>query len=369
MKSCGIIVEYNPFHKGHQLHIEKSKQLSNCDVLIAVMSGNFVQRGEPAIIDKWKRCESAIQNGVDLVLELPYIFATQSANQFAYGSVKTLSLAKADYICFGSESNNLDELIEIAKTSINVDNLKENLNAGESFPKSYGLLSKVMEPNDILAVSYLKHILNTNIVPISIQRTNHYHDLYIKDISSASAIRNALFNNKDIYETTVMKEILLNSELVSLEMFYPYLRTLLLTLDKEYLNNIFLFNEGIENHLIKQAFKYDNIDNFLNASTTRRYTTSRIKRSLVQLLNQVSKNEVYNLKPLNTIRVLGMNNIGRRYLKQLKDVNVASRFSMVQDGYRQLEYKSTLAYSSALSEKNRQLLINNEIGGPIYLNI
>ena len=369
MKSCGIIVEYNPFHKGHEIHINQARTKSNCDVLIAVMSGNYVQRGEPAIIDKFTRATSAIQNGVDLVLELPYIYSTQSASKFAYGAVSVLKLAQVDSICFGSESNNLEELIEIANTPINTDNLKESLNKGESFVRSYGLLSKTMEPNDILAVSYLKEILKTNIRPISIQRTNHYHDLDIKDISSASAIRNAIFNNEDIKETTNMKDILLNNELVNLEMIYPYIRLLLLTLDKEYLSNIFLFNEGIENHLIKQAYKYSNLNDFLNASTTRRYTTSRIKRTLIQLLNQVTKSEVEKLKPLNTIRVLAMNKKGRNYIKTLKDVNIASRFSKVQDGYRQLEYKAALSYSNVLNNKNRQDLINKEIGGSIYLEI
>ena len=152
------------------------------------MSGNYVQRGEPAIIDKFTRASFAINNGVDLVLELPYIFSTQSASKFAYGAVSILKLAKVDSICFGSESNNLDELIEIAKSPINTDNLKESLNKGNSFVRSYGLLSRTMAPNDILGVSYLKEMLKTNIKPISIQRTNHYHDLEIKDVSSASAI-------------------------------------------------------------------------------------------------------------------------------------------------------------------------------------
>jgi predicted nucleotidyltransferase len=369
MKSCGIIVEYNPFHNGHKIHIDNAKKESKCDVLIAVMSGNYVQRGEPAIIDKFTRASFAINNGVDLVLELPYIFSTQSASKFAYGAVSILKLAKVDSICFGSESNNLDELIEIAKSPINTDNLKESLNKGNSFVRSYGLLSRTMAPNDILGVSYLKEMLKTNIKPISIQRTNHYHDLEIKDVSSASAIRNALFNNTDIKDTTNMKEILLNNELINLEMFYPHIRLLLLTLDKDYLSNIFLFSEGIENHLIKQAHKYSDFNDFINASTTRRYTTSRIKRTLIQLLNQVTKKEVDNLKPINTIRILALNNKGRKYINTLKDVNIASRFSKVQDGYRELEKKAALSYSSVLSEKNRQDLIAKEIGGSIYIDI
>ena len=368
MKTCGIVVEYNPFHNGHKLHIDKTKDITKCDVLIAVMSGNYVQRGEPAILDKWTRAKTAIENGVDLVIELPYAFSTQSASKFAYGAIKSLDIAKVNCICFGSETNNIEELIEIAETSISVDNLKENMSKGDSFPKAYGLLSKTMGPNDILGVAYLKEILKTNIKPYTIQRTNSYHDLTIQEISSASAIRKAVLSNEQIYDTTIMKDQLLNSELVVLDSFYPYLRTLLLTLDKNYLSNIFLFSEGIENHLAKQALKYDNLKDFLDACTTRRYTTSRIKRCLVQLLNQVSKSEINNLEELNYIRVLAMNNKGRNYLKTLKDVNVASRFSLIPKCYRDLEYKACLSYSTFLNEKNRQSVLLKEIGGPIYIN-
>ncbi|MCI6271555.1 MAG: nucleotidyltransferase family protein [Erysipelotrichaceae bacterium] len=368
MKAVGIIVEYNPLHKGHKLHIEKTKEITKPDVLIAVMSGNFVQRGEPAIIDKWKRAKAAILNGVDLVIELPYVFSVQSATQFAYGAVKCLNLAGVSDIVFGSESNNLEELIEISKTSINADNLKESLSVGNSFVKSYGLLSKTMQPNDILAVAYLKEILKTNIKPHTIQRTNHYHDLSIQEISSASAIRNAFLNGTKC-ESSLMYDELTNGELMTLNKFYPLIRYLLLTLEKKYLQEIFLVSEGIENHLIKQALISENLDIFLKNSTTKRYTSSRIKRILIHLINHIKKEDIKKLEELNTIRILAMNNKGRNYLKSLKNVNIASRFSKIQDGYREIEYKSCLTYASMLKEKNHHELIKNEIGGLIYINM
>lgn len=370
MKVCGIIVEYNPFHNGHLYHIQKAREISKCDVLVAVMSGNFVQRGEPAILDKWKRAKIAVEMGVDCVIELPYIFATQSASHFAKGSIACLKLAQIDILVFGSESNNHDELMEIAQSCINVDHLKESMNAGHSFAKSYGLLSKEMQPNDILGVAYLKELIDTSIEYFTIQRTNHYHSQIIDDtIASASAIRLACENHQDYTLTTPMASQLTQGPCVYLKQLYPYLRTLLCTLDKDYIASIFLMSEGIENHLIKQAQSCATFEQFINQSTTRRYTSSRIKRCCLQLLNQVTKKEVEKLPPLDTIRILAFNNVGRSYLKilQNKEVKVASKFAQVPLPYRKLEYRTTLLYSSLLSEDQRLTLLKKEIGSPIYI--
>lgn len=370
MKVCGIIVEYNPFHNGHLYHIQKAREISQCDVLVAVMSGNFVQRGEPAIIDKWKRAQIAVEMGVDCVIELPYVFATQSASHFARGAITCLKIAQIDSLVFGSESNNLEELLEIAQSSINVDHLKESMNAGHSFVKSYGLLSKDMQPNDILAVAYLKELTDTSIKPYTIQRTNHYHSQSIDGtIASASAIRLACSTHQSFELTTPMAKQLTHGPCVYLKEFYPYLRTLLCTLDKDYIASIFLMSEGIENHLIKQAQSCETYEQFINQSTTRRYTSSRIKRCCLQLLNQVTKKEVETLPPLDTIRILAFNNTGRNYLKILqdKDVKIASKFAQVPQPYRKLEYKTTLLYTSLLHENDRQQLLKKEIGSPLYI--
>ncbi len=370
MKICGIIVEYNPFHYGHKLHIQKARELTNCDILIAVMSGNFTQRGEPAIINKWKRAEAAITHGVDCVIELPYFYATQSASFFAQGALACLKLAKIDTLVFGSESNNLEELEEMAFSCIHVDNLKEALTQGFSFPKAYGLLAKEMGPNDILGVSYLKALQGTSIKPYSIQRTVHYHDpcLYTT-ISSASAIRKAYFEGINVEPQTPMAHVLAQEPCVSFRDFYPYLRLLLSTLSSNYLKSIFLFSEGIENHLKKQALLCPTFEEFIEKSTTRRYTSSRIKRCCLQLLNQVTKEEATNLPPLNTIRVLAFNEKGRNYLKKLRkeEVSVASKFSQIQKEFRDLEFRTTVLYSSALPEQERAQLLQLEIAGPLYI--
>ena len=222
MKVTGIIVEYNPFHYGHLYHIEKSRELSVCDVLIAVMSGNFVQRGEPALIDKWQRTKAALENGVDLVIELPFAYCNQSAKQFAEGAIKILDLAQVSNVVFGSESNNISELQEIADMSINVNNLKESMRSGIGFPKAYGLMAGEYYPNDILGIAYLKALKGTSIQPFTIQRTVHYNDPNLDNkIASAKAIRSGVFNDKDISSFTPMK--IDKNDVHTLEPYYPYI--------------------------------------------------------------------------------------------------------------------------------------------------
>ena len=124
MNLCGIIVEYNPFHNGHMLHINKAKELSRADGTIAVMSGNFCQRGDFSVIDKFAKAEIAINHGVDLVVELPYLYATQNASKFAYGAINVLKACHINHLVFGSETNDIEILKDIASTEINPDHLK-----------------------------------------------------------------------------------------------------------------------------------------------------------------------------------------------------------------------------------------------------
>ena len=367
MKVTGIVTEYNPFHYGHQYHIQEARKLTNCDVLIAVMSGNFVQRGEPAILDKWQRTKIALEHGVDLVLELPFIYCNQSAQQFADGAIHILNLAKIDSLVFGSESNNLEELKEIASMSINVNNLKEYLSEGHSYPKSLGLMAGSYPANDILGIAYLKALQNYSIQPYSIQRTNQYHDSKLTEgFASATAIRHAIQNNQDVSNYTPMQ---FSSELHDISDYYPYLRTLLLTMDKDYLKQLFLFEEGIENHLIKLATQYYDYSSFINHATTRRYTKSRIQRTLISLLVQLSKEEKKNLPPLTQFRVLGFNSIGQNYLKQLRELEVpiATTFGQLPIPYRQLEYKATVAYCYPYSSDYQSYLLKRELEGPVII--
>lgn len=367
MKTCGIVAEYNPFHNGHIHQIQETKKQKDIDVFIAVMSGNFVQRGEPALLHKRRRAQIAVENGIDVVIELPYIYATQSANQFAQGAISLLKLASVDYISFGSECGNLENLKEIADTPINPDHLHVSLAKGMSFPKAYSLLTSDMLPNDILAVSYLKEIKDTNIEPILIQRTSNYLDDSFSENASALAIRSALKDKKDVSSATPA-QLDIDAEYAYFEMYYPYLRTLLLTTPKQRLQEMFLVSEGLETHLINNAKEYDNALDFLNGCTNYRYTTSRIRRTCFHIMTQTTKKEVERLPKLETIRVLAFNDTGKKWLHNQRDkIQIASTFSSIPSPWRALEYRSTLLYSSIFSKDIRNDILQEELKGAQYI--
>lgn len=355
MKITGIITEYNPFHYGHLHHIKQARSQSKCDLLICIMSGNFVQRGEPAIIDKWERAKYALANGCDIVFELPFIYATQSAAYFAQGAVELLHLAHVDTICFGSECNDLNQLIAFSNGLVDLKNRKE-LSTSQAYEASLGSLS----PNDILGMNYIKAMLPLNIKPLPIQRTNHYHDIEIHDqFASATAIRHKIFQNES-YETYTPMKV---NEAVSLKQYYPYIQFLLQTLPASYLSDLFMMDEGIENQLIKNASASD-FETFMNLSTSKRYTRSKIQRTLIHLLNQTSKQTVNELEKCQYLRLLACNSKGRSYLKTLKnEVTIASRFNQIPKSYRDMEWKAAIVYSKLF--KNPDEIIAKECGSPI----
>lgn len=368
MKIAGIITEYNPLHNGHIYHIQKTKELTKCDLLICVMSGHFVQRGEPTIIDKWTRTESALNSGIDLVLELPYPFVVQSAKHFANASVRILELAGCTDIVFGSESNDIESLTLMADLPINVDGIKENLNMGMGYPKAYGLVQGSFHPNDILGIAYLKAINETKMKAHCIQRTNHYHDEDLNhSIASATAIRKALKEGKDISLFTPIFKELSNQKNIFWEDYFNYIKTKILTINKEDLQTIFLMDEGLENHFKKQIKHSDTFEEFMNNCIGRRYTRARIQRACVHLLTHTKRLDIPKLESLNSIRVLGFNSKGRSYLKSLRDndVKVASRFNQMPENLRDLELKATQAYVYALDKDDRNRLIQREIEGPV----
>ena len=214
-KVLGIIGEYNPFHNGHLYHLEQSKRMTGANYTVAIMSGNFTERGSTALINKWSRTEIALNNGIDLVIELPVLYATSSAEGFAEGAIKILnSLKVVDYISFGAETSNIDILQEIANILYAEPKnykalLAQELNKGLSFPKSrenalmlylnnekYSNI--ISSPNNILGIEYIKALkkLKSNIKPISIARFEAgYNDTsYTGNIASATAIRNIVKN-------------------------------------------------------------------------------------------------------------------------------------------------------------------------------
>lgn len=360
MKITGLIVEYNPFHNGHLYHINKAKEITNPDVLVAVISGNYNQRGDISIINKFEKTKAALDNGIDLVVELPYIYTCQNAYVFGSKSVDILNRLNVDHLVFGSETNNIQELKKYAELEVDVTRLKQLMHDGNSYPKAYGLLSSYLYPNDMLAVTYLKALKNTRIEPISIQRTNDYLSENLDVISSATAIRKAVKQNIDISKATPIeiKNPVFNSDL------YPYIRNILFTHTSKQLSEIFLVSEGIENLLKENAIKYDNYEDFINNTVSRRYTRSRIQRMLLHIVNNITKTEVDNLPYNNYIRVLGFNDKGQKLLKDYNgDTQLVTQFKNIPQAYKDIELRTSLTYSNLLNDS--QAYIKQELKGPI----
>ncbi len=359
----GIIVEYNPLHNGHIKHIQMARELTKADVLVAVMSGNFVQRGEPAIIDKFTRTKEALLNEVDLVIELPFPFVNQAASVFAEKAVELLSLAKCDYIVFGSELNDIELLKTYSTLNINVDSLKEVMSDGTSYPKAYSILSQTFSPNDILGVAYLKALKNTEIQPLIIKRENAGYDL---EISSASGIRRLIQQNKPYQNFTPME---ISSNAVFMTDLYSLIKTKLMTTDPSDLSQLGLFAEGIENNLIKQASKHYDYDSFIDACVSKRYTKARINRTLIFMLTNIKQASLDNLPKLNELRILGFNQVGQKHMRYLIDneIKIVTRFKNMNKTYRDIELKATSVYISSLNPFQQERIWNREFRGPILL--
>ncbi|MEN6413474.1 MAG: nucleotidyltransferase [Veillonellales bacterium] len=350
MQAVGLIVEYNPFHNGHQWHVQQAKKRSGCSAAVGVMSGNFVQRGEPAILDKWTRAEMAIQGGVDLVLELPVMFAVRSAQFFAAGAVRLLnSLGVVEKICFGAENANQAqfEKITMAREHPQFNTaLRRQLRAGSPYAaalgrtieKSCGVDSAVVSsPNNILAFEYLLAIRKyaPNLLPIMIDRhQSGYHDQEITSpFASAAAIRQALLANGPAGNKKLQAALpktsfeLILSRLkeqrgpVTIDLFSQMALYKLRSLSPEDLRRLPDVSEGLENRIRDCALQAGNIQEFYYLLKSRRYTMTRLQRSVIHVLLGLTKTDA-GLADKNGplyARVLAFNQQGRHILKALND--------------------------------------------------
>lgn len=380
MKACGIVVEYNPLHNGHLYHIKKAKELTNCDILVAVMSPNWTQRGEPALISKEYRVKAALNNGVDLIVELPYLLAVNSADIFASKSAEILSLLKVKDMVFGSETGDTitfnEKYFNYGFSYPRVDELiVDFLEQGYGYPKARSMALKIVNdyyletPNDILATAYVDAIRKNNY-PINyhtIKRTNSYHDKEItSNITSASALRNALKSNQNIKGLTPMDDILTKVDLHYLEDYFSLLRYKLLSSTLEDLQSIHLVEEGIESLFIKKIEEASNMQEFIKLCTSKRYSGARITRIICHILNNTKKDLAtkYIKGKIPFIRILGFNNNGRQYLSYIrKDVEVPlySRFQGNKNDLLKSERQVTAIYHSNLNQKEYIKELEKEI--------
>ena len=373
MKIVGLVVEYNPFHNGHLYHLNKSKEVTNATHSIAVMSGNFLQRGEPALFDKYTRAQIAVSNGVDLVVELPNLFACQSAEIFSHGAVTLLnSLNCIDSICFGSEEGNIDILYKIANILTNEptefkDTLKAYLAEGLLFAVArskalYDYISSnnlldipeeklntiLNSSNNILGIEYIKSLirLNSNINPYTIKRikSEYNSEIISSNICSATAIRKVL---KDSCELSAISNVVPYHTLSAIDnsikkefnpMFDEYYFDIIkqiIVRDINNLNSYFDVNEGIENKIYKSVFTSNSLDSLQQDIKSKRYTLTRVKRILNNILLGITKEDMNKVKSISYIpyvRVLAFNHKGREIIKQIKlnsDIYIVNKFANI----------------------------------------
>ena len=335
-KSVGIIAEYNPFHNGHLFHLEESKRVTEAEVVVVVMSGNMLQRGQLAIGDKWDRAEIAVSCGADLVVELPTVFACNSAPIFASKGVEILSNLGVDYISFGSESGNIEELKSIAREMREKDleiqdEIRTMVKEGLNYPRARReIVSRILgenkalildNPNNILALEYIKAIEETEArrpQPITIGRKGPgYYGMEIEDqLASATAIRYLLEENKDISRLLPGKseEIIRNSHKPSKEILFKMICHSVISQDAEKLDEIFSAGEGLGYKLKNTIRKVSSYEELLEELKSKRYTRTRLERFMIQLLLGVGKGDEYS----NYIRVLAFSQEGSAYLKSVK---------------------------------------------------
>lgn len=327
MNIIGLIAEYNPFHNGHQYQINKIKEKYPDSILIAVISSSYTQRGDISVLNKWEKASIALDNQVDIVVELPFVYATQSSDIFARGGIEILNKLKVNKIIFGTERDTLEELILLADTQIKSKEYNklvkkyqnEGLNYATSTNKALEDLTniKVSTPNDLLALSYIREIKqkNYNIEYENIKRTIPYHSGQIEEnIASASAIRKQYQEGKKISNLIPYSPNKLYK--ISMSMYYPILKYKILSEDKN-LKKYQTVEEGIENRIIKYISESNTYEELINNIKTKRYTYNRISRMLLHILTNFTKEEAKNIK-VDYIRLLGFNERGKNYLNKIK---------------------------------------------------
>ncbi len=343
MRVIGIASEYNPFHNGHKFQIEQAKEKLNADHVIACMSGNFVQRGEPALFDKWQRTEAALKNGVDIVIELPVVYALGSAEFF--GRAATVILDKCGIVTdmvFGAETDDVELLLGIAKTLSSPEFkhlLEPELSKGISFPFARSNALKgineayaetIAYPNNILAVEYLKAIYaeKLSLAPFIVKRNGVLHDSNIVSggFASASYIRKSFKEGdsksiKDLMPNTSYEKLMYAKKIglgpLYADLFSDMLMYKIRTVGKDALRAYPDVEEGLENRIFNASNEFSQISELATAIKSKRYTLTRINRILMSILLEIKKQKSFNNPQY--IRVLGFKHNKSHLIKALTE--------------------------------------------------
>ena len=364
MEIIGIVAEYNPFHNGHLYQIQKIKEKYPDSILVAVVSSTFTQRGTVSILNKWTKTKIALDNHIDIVIELPFVYATQSSDIFAKGAVTLLNKLKVTRIIFGTERDNLNELSLSADIQLNNKKyhklVKLYLSKGLNYPTATNKALEdltgqvVTTPNDLLALSYIKEIKSNNyqIKYENIKRTSSYHGTEINNnITSASNIRKLYQENKDIDNLIPYSKEQLYK--VDMNKFLPLLKYQIF-LNQDNLNKYQTVDEGIEGRIIKYITKSSTYKELINNIKTKRYTYNKISRMLLHILISFTKEEAQNIN-IDYIRLLGFSPNGKHYLNKIKkelDVPLITGYKKNISKVLDIELRTTKIYT---------LIIGNEL--------
>ena len=348
MKACGIIAEYNPFHKGHHYQIEQIRKQTDADVIVVAMSGNFVQRGEPAIENKWHRAKMALENGADLILELPTLSSTQATDWFAAGGVGILHAAKCQEIAFGVEDIRIDYQVAFKewitlqtriKEDVTNDAMKSltyasrlTLISKEYFGENSPLYRLMQQPNQQLGFAYVKEILSRNLPMdyLTIERKGNGHlDAKIQDeqFASGTALRKQLLKperNPKLYaQLPYLEEVSSNEYRNNWEQYWLLLKYQLELSSVEELRTIYQMDEGMEYRFKKCLPQANSFDEFIQLLKNKRWTWARLQRLCIYVLLGITKEHVKqhfeSIREPKEVTVFGFNETGREYLKTLRE--------------------------------------------------
>ncbi|MED1112855.1 nucleotidyltransferase [Bacillus paramycoides] len=370
--------------------MQQTKKLTHSDIIIAVMSGPFLQRGEPALTSKWYRTKMALASGVDLVVELPYAFATQKAETFANGAISILNALRVSEICFGSEdgqTENFYNTISVQKNEEETFNrlVKQFMNEGNSYAKatSEAFLRilppeknvDMSQPNNILGLQYIKAILSQNsaMQVQTIKRfASHYHDetFHNKHIASATSIRKQLFSENSSFSTIepfipkTSASLLENYKqnygvLHNWENYFSFFKYKLMTMSSQDLQHIYEMEEGLEHRILSKIQDSSSFHSFMEALKTKRYTWTRLQRACTHILTNTTKEEIYNAnieQYAPYIRLLGMSQKGQTYLSKNKkkiDLPILTHTKTFKHPTLDIERKANAVYFSIMKEPIR----------------
>lgn len=380
MRAVGLITEYNPFHNGHLHHLRESLRLTGAEVAVAVMSGHFLQRGEPALVDKWRRAEMALCGGVDVVLELPFPFACQSAPHFALGAVQCLDgLGGIDALCFGSEAGTLGPL-ERCATLLNERQaevaagtalrLRQGMDypsarsemVSELLPEDPQMAGLLASPNNILALEYLRALQfsGSAIQPLTIPRRGAgYHDIAgAGSIASATGIRHRLAEGKSVVEYLppasheLLKQALAENHLIDPDLLHRLVLQQIFR-GRDVLQEICQVEQGLDRRLVDAALESTGWEDLVKRIKVRQFTGTRIRRILCYVLNDVSSQLMADCLESGPryLHLLGCSTRGRRFLaasRKQRSLPLIGNFSRVHASLKSFYGRDSSEHSQAV---------------------